>query len=465
MRVSMAVLVMALVIARPAVAQSTDESDLAARMIALPPEYAADRLLVLSARANDAALRGELLGRAFEIAGASRAPYPVNSLARMDSVANRRAASSAALNRLSLRARAIRMVLDRDPRLAREWFQRLDLSYPALPCRETDIPDLSDYFRLAATIAQRFPPDEKAEGQDLVFVRSVLNAVPSSTGLDGAVLLVRDAGWLRREPSAARLVYTDLAQLFRGVALEPLAAERIVLLAEILAPLVRQSEAAAILVPAFQDYLRRIAAAKVCRAHIGWPSKSLVTHLKRVVCPSDHDCLRLDEGTGEKGQRRWEPGPDASAQGLFWTDPVSASLLRDVRSLPTPEAKARSASDRIEPLVERIEGLADGSDATTSALERLTLLRVLRRHASTDRMRHRIEEAFLTQLNKLDDGTKPTLWFLYASDVLALSSQQASVPTVFGPYVTSDPVLSMYQPDAASHMRRIWDLFVSNARP
>ena len=155
---------------------------LAGLAASLPPEFQADALLqIVESRGGlDPALKKNLLEQASTIARQARNPYP-KVIARGTNADSRQAFAGSALglklDRLSLETRAIRVMLAFDPTSARVMFQQ-QLQKPAIPngtCSDALIPQLDDYYDVAAQVAARgFTPKELNRQEHVAMLLQIL---------------------------------------------------------------------------------------------------------------------------------------------------------------------------------------------------------------------------------------------------------------------------------------------------
>jgi hypothetical protein len=169
-----------------------------------PPELAADALLRLAAspRAADPTWKRELIERAYVVAAGARAPVrrkaaPIVGRSVDNSPGYLEHAYGLGLDALSLRARAVRAMLQLDPARAKELFEQMpaDLRLARLTCADATVYDVADFYALAGEVALKsFAPSEVASGARARFALRYIEAVSSPAQAAPAVRLVLAAG-------------------------------------------------------------------------------------------------------------------------------------------------------------------------------------------------------------------------------------------------------------------------------
>lgn len=161
---------------------------------ALPPDFHADGLLRLveQERIKKKDVAVELLQEAFNAAGGAEAPLPLTYVVGggpVDSPSGKTAqAHEARLDRLSLRTRAVRLVVSRDESLARELIDRIgDPEWPSLSCADRLAPDSVAFFLILTEVTNTaFSKAERADERHVEMVARYLGAVDTPLELPPA---------------------------------------------------------------------------------------------------------------------------------------------------------------------------------------------------------------------------------------------------------------------------------------
>jgi hypothetical protein len=166
----------------------------------LPPEFQADTLLqIVESRGGlDPALKRDLIERAFVAAGQSRNPYPQVAVHGIDPdsrQAFQAGASSIKLDRLSLEARAVRLMVAFEPLAARQLFLEIQKPVVAMgSCGDALIPQLDDYYEMAAPVILRgFTPKEIDRQEPLGLLLRILAGVSAPYEIGPAARLILNA--------------------------------------------------------------------------------------------------------------------------------------------------------------------------------------------------------------------------------------------------------------------------------
>ncbi len=152
--------------------------------IAAEPALGADVWLRLAEIASDPAWKRELLEGAFSLGNGALTEYPTvpvpvgftDSVAAMSAIASR-----LQVDRLSLRLRAVRAMLLREPGRAREMFEAVSRpSPPASSCKDLAVPEVGQYHTtLRAVAEQAFSAAEIQKGDQLRFLQRFLFPISS----------------------------------------------------------------------------------------------------------------------------------------------------------------------------------------------------------------------------------------------------------------------------------------------
>ena len=192
-----------------------DMRRLAGLAASLPPEFQADALLqIVELRGGlDPALKKDLLEQASTLARQAKNPYPkiaasgINADSRQ---AFQAGALSLKLDRLSLEMRAVRDMLSFDPIGARQLFQQTQRPSPgAGSCRDALIPQLDDYYDIAAQVVSRgFTPKQISRQEHVALLLQVLSGVKAPHEVGPAARMISNANLSPQQFEAALNAFT-----------------------------------------------------------------------------------------------------------------------------------------------------------------------------------------------------------------------------------------------------------------
>lgn len=163
-----------------------------------PPELAADLLIRLSTTpALDRYWKIEFLDEAFQLAGAGRHAFPLQSAVgeagHTDSDAGvLQRGLRAGLSVLELQVRAIRGTLPLNRAKAREMADSMPaLRFPPLRCADSVRPAVGRWYEMAAELFHKgFTGQEKQRGRDLQFLESHIRQIQSPFQLEAAARMM-----------------------------------------------------------------------------------------------------------------------------------------------------------------------------------------------------------------------------------------------------------------------------------
>jgi hypothetical protein len=186
------------VCAQPAATKLTPEiEELIGTASSLRTEYSADILLRLieSGKINDRDRRRDLLERVFESASGALEPFPLQDVISTGDTRERVSARSfeMRLDALSIRLRAVELLLEDDPRAAREMFTRiLPLDLPPAACDRALIPKVDAFYTTALLLFdQSFTKAERESEDDIAFLRGRIAEITSLPQLLPALKIVK----------------------------------------------------------------------------------------------------------------------------------------------------------------------------------------------------------------------------------------------------------------------------------
>lgn len=147
---------------------------------ALPAEFRADTLLRIakSPLVTQEKQREELVEEAYWSGSHAYLPYMQRADGRSDSVATN-AVRANRLEALTLQARAVReMLLLNSTKALRLFEQIAPINPPKLSCSTVVTPNVVDYYQAAVFVfSDSFTPKQRAEGEDVSFLRQLVTSV------------------------------------------------------------------------------------------------------------------------------------------------------------------------------------------------------------------------------------------------------------------------------------------------
>jgi hypothetical protein len=160
---------------------------------AVAPEFKADLLLRLagSPLITEPKWKRALIEEAFLAGASAQLPYPKSGELSTDARASR-AHRRNDLEGLTLQTRAVEAMLALDARRALAMFEEIRTpQVPAMTCQDVGTPDLSGYYRTAATVfARAFTAEERKSTRDLQFLEWLIGMMESPAHLTPGVRLV-----------------------------------------------------------------------------------------------------------------------------------------------------------------------------------------------------------------------------------------------------------------------------------
>jgi hypothetical protein len=185
-------------------------AELAADAGALPPEFAADALIRIagSGRIASAARVREMLEDAFMRAYGAHDEYrlgahplPLDSRQGSDLLA-----SEAALTRISLQTRAVRLLAAIDPERARELFGWIDLNVESGSCATPFAPAVDEYYATLSILARRAFPPERRDAV-LNFLQLYLWRAHLPSEMPAVAAAIRDFHPVREDAALLEITY------------------------------------------------------------------------------------------------------------------------------------------------------------------------------------------------------------------------------------------------------------------
>jgi hypothetical protein len=400
--------------------------------MAAEAEHGAHLLLALveSGRVKDRDRRRALVDAALARISEAEDPYAVRLVAgyATDSREGYRAGASdmVPVDRLSLRCRAVRCLLDLDPRAARAELERVapDLELPEVDCGAVLLPKPDVFYETVARVAARaFTADEREAGLDAALVeryvagmRSGIQVLPvarlvAAVDLDGhrrAALVGAYAAALANVVPSGRLLDETIGA--------PRAAETFALLVDA-ARTVPGLEAR--LVHALRDYaVRSLGAARCPDSESAARVPASVTRLNgelfaaRPITEEDVEVPRLDRA-GE-AHRYWSRARAAEALDAF----QRLRAAREAMSAGKGETTEVGWKLEFDRLVDRLRAWRAEDEASDEDFvsQRCILYAGLYRVAPDEVTRRSVTGEFLTFLKHHElDGRRRALWVMFAS--------------------------------------------------
>ncbi len=191
---------------------------------AAPPEIAASVFLrlVASGKIADREAKIQLIEEAFSLAANAHDRFRLAQIKGVSPDSRSGAIARAArlkLDTLSLRAAAVRAMLELDPAKARELFSRMDPpDPPARSCDDALVFDLTDFYSLLTDLASRtFTSEERRLEQHIGFVRLYVMGITSPVQVVPVARMVRT---LNVTPNQRDLLVATFAAALQNVATE-----------------------------------------------------------------------------------------------------------------------------------------------------------------------------------------------------------------------------------------------------
>jgi hypothetical protein len=185
---------------------------------ATPIEIFADvTFRLVRANAMPAARQTEVLVEVFRRAGEARQPLPMRAgpgQALVGRVEFEARAYARHLDAISLRARAVQLVISRDPRLARRLFEEIpSREWPVGLCEQDFVPDPLLYFQtLKQVVAEGgFSPEELEKREPLQLAERTLRSMTSIEELIAVGPMLRDLAKSTGDADRIRIAYTGAA--------------------------------------------------------------------------------------------------------------------------------------------------------------------------------------------------------------------------------------------------------------
>lgn len=210
----------------PAVAaQSREVSEVVDKARAAPPEVLADLFLGLleSGRVTDKALRAEMMEELWTATFRLAAPAPgivvhPSGSAPTPDEDPLNMTGRFRVDRLTTRARALRLMLDHEPGRARETFVQWEsFEFPAEDCGVPVLPDVTGYYDLAQVVFERgFTKEQRAEARHEQFLEEILLRLNSPLQLAAAAALLTDSRLTVDQRRSLAGLYAERLGAIRG---------------------------------------------------------------------------------------------------------------------------------------------------------------------------------------------------------------------------------------------------------
>jgi len=338
----------------------------------VPPELAAYALLrLVDTRAvNQPEQQRRLIEQAYLLAGQS--PYEVR-LTAAGGLGDSRAgylsqALALGLDALSLRTRAVGVMLRLDPERARDLFQQLrPLALANRSCTDSMLYDPGAYYRSAGDVYKRgFTQDEQAKGLPQDFLESVFRDVHHASEVDPAADLLRsqqfDAEMLARAEGAFARSLNGIRGDYRSfAATQGDLTRNVTRLAQV------QGRASHALLEATRAYLIGNVSGTVCGDQSGSVNSSLALNSSAYAAFNQ---VLVRYGIAPIGDADLKPGSvgpvNETNTQAYWQSPTSKQLQASMRALRSGDKESaqwqQSASNALTSLREWIDAGSEPSE-------------------------------------------------------------------------------------------------------
>jgi hypothetical protein len=352
---------------------------IAAQALAVAPEFGADVLLRLAASSAVTTPRRkrELVEQAFTLAAGAQTPYRRYGGPTTDERSTHDAGRNN-LETLSLRTRAIELMLGVDSRRGLEMFEEIGAPAPPNPaCDDPFRPDVSAYYATAVKVYERggFTPRQRRDGEPLRLLESAVRSMASPAQVPPVMKMISDAPVTRAERQTLWNTFAVTLAQVNG-------SDRVFGPVETL--LLDAPEAAAKdgidlagVMRALRGYIARHVSGPRCANHLrdGGPTQSVrefnafVQRFEstdaafRPIAPEEHKPLRIEPGY--KSDFFWEsPRSKQVLAELRWLNHGNRNLPGEQRFWTLEERSANEWNSRYLDALKVIEGWAENEESS-----------------------------------------------------------------------------------------------------
>jgi hypothetical protein len=441
---------------------------------ALPAEFASDVSLTLveNGFVRNGALKAKVITRAFERASAAQdevmqRPFGA-SVEETSQGLHAIASSVTGLNRISLQARVVQLVVATDPRKARQLFESMQPpQLTPVSCNENwyFVPD-SYYDALAAVLQRGFSDREIAGGNRAGYVSSIIRHTQSHVQIVPLTRLLSAGDFTEQE---LRTIVPVYAAMLAEVHSDPLSFSILMsapdsffeAITTLLTSLARRNVDSRALLQAFRDYMVLNFKGPNCGAtESSNDSKSSLPTAVVQFNETFHSRLKGMNlsviGEDEIKSNTRASGPDEPLPSR-WNSLTYFQLLESVQKLNTPLTQKQLAEGRTENDAKRLSQAQDvftqlstwsneGEPEADFFHQKAILLEALAQRTSGTSLHAEVLDAFVRFLeqNSYQEVT-PIDWFVCAKILLAKRAGPNSANADLRRLVDSrEPVLSVY---------------------